>query len=132
MSRLQGLKVRIQQRLTAAVEEIFGLVDQTIAECEEEMSVRRRHVLLDLALKPETHTAQEAGACVSLSTAGSVCVVFIEMWLLCVGSFKSHTDVHGDHSRLAQAPGCRDLYPPHLHYPVPPVLEINQNNPQAA
>ncbi|KAG7243759.1 hypothetical protein INR49_009380 [Caranx melampygus] len=60
MSRLQALKVRIQQRLAAAVEEIFGLVDQTIAECEEEMS-RRRHRLLDVAVKPETHTGQETG-----------------------------------------------------------------------
>uniref|UniRef100_A0A3B4UEC5 C2H2-type domain-containing protein n=1 Tax=Seriola dumerili TaxID=41447 RepID=A0A3B4UEC5_SERDU len=58
MSRLQSLKVSIHQRLTAAVEEIFGLLDQTLIEYEEEMN--RHQKLLDVAFKPEI-TAQKKG-----------------------------------------------------------------------
>ncbi|XP_070778316.1 zinc finger protein 250-like [Enoplosus armatus] len=52
MSRLQGLKVFINQRLTAAVDEIFGHVERTITEYEEELD-RRHRKLLDVVLKPE-------------------------------------------------------------------------------
>ncbi|XP_039978078.1 zinc finger protein 570-like [Xiphias gladius] len=52
MSRLQGLRVFVSQRLTAAVEEIFGHLEKTITECEEEMD-RRHRKLLDVALTPE-------------------------------------------------------------------------------
>ncbi|KAG8014387.1 Gastrula zinc finger protein XlCGF57.1 [Nibea albiflora] len=45
MSRLQAVKVLIQQRLTAAVEEIFGHLERTITECEEEMESRHRQLL---------------------------------------------------------------------------------------
>ncbi|XP_056255308.1 zinc finger protein 287-like [Seriola aureovittata] len=58
MSRLQSLKVSIHQRLAAAVEEIFGLLDQTLTEYEEEMN--RHQKLLDAAFKPEI-TAQKKG-----------------------------------------------------------------------
>ncbi|XP_039978106.1 zinc finger protein 500-like [Xiphias gladius] len=51
MSRLQGLRVFVSQRLSAAVEEIFGHLEKTITECEEEMDRRQR--LLDSAFRPE-------------------------------------------------------------------------------
>ncbi|KAE8291471.1 hypothetical protein D5F01_LYC11079 [Larimichthys crocea] len=52
MSRLQAVKVFIQQRLSAAVEEIFGHLERTITECEEEMESRHRHQqLLDAELQ---------------------------------------------------------------------------------
>ncbi|KAM7384911.1 hypothetical protein PAMA_012007 [Pampus argenteus] len=54
MSRLQSLKRFVQQRLTAAVEEIFGHFEKTITEYEEEMS-RRHRELLEEVLKPETN-----------------------------------------------------------------------------
>eukprot|EP00064_Thunnus_orientalis_P020937 superscaffoldBa00006060_g21089 len=40
-----GLKVFVQQRLTAAVEEIFGHFEKTITEYEEEMNRRHRRLL---------------------------------------------------------------------------------------
>ncbi|TKS80450.1 Zinc finger protein [Collichthys lucidus] len=45
MSRLQAVKVFIQQRLSAAVEEIFGHLERTITECEEEMENRHQQLL---------------------------------------------------------------------------------------
>ena len=53
MCSLQSLKVFVQQRLTAAVEEIFGHFEKTITEYEEEIHRRHRR-LLDEVLKPET------------------------------------------------------------------------------
>ncbi|XP_040911371.1 zinc finger protein 519-like [Toxotes jaculatrix] len=52
MWRLQSLKVFINQRLTAAVEEVIGRLEKTITEYEEEMA-HRHHRLLETALKPE-------------------------------------------------------------------------------
>ncbi|XP_042291750.1 gastrula zinc finger protein XlCGF57.1-like isoform X3 [Thunnus maccoyii] len=52
MCSLQGLKVFVQQRLTAAVEEIFGHFEKTITEYEEEIHRRHRR-LLDEVLKPD-------------------------------------------------------------------------------
>ncbi|GAA6231460.1 zinc finger protein 134-like isoform X1 [Lates japonicus] len=52
MSRLQGLKVFINQRLTAAVEEVIGRLEKVISEYEEEMECRHRR-LLNSASKPE-------------------------------------------------------------------------------
>lgn len=51
MSTVQTLKVFVEQRLTAAAEEIFGLFEKTIAEYEQE--VRRQRKLLDAVFKPE-------------------------------------------------------------------------------
>eukprot|EP00064_Thunnus_orientalis_P020936 superscaffoldBa00006060_g21088 len=51
MCSFQGLKVFVQQRLTAAVEEIFGHVERTITEYEEEMDRRHRR-LLDEVSRP--------------------------------------------------------------------------------
>uniref|UniRef100_UPI003AAF1B75 uncharacterized protein n=1 Tax=Centroberyx gerrardi TaxID=166262 RepID=UPI003AAF1B75 len=51
MSRVQQLRASVKQRLTAAVEEIFGLFERTIAEYEEEIDRQRR--LLEDVLKPE-------------------------------------------------------------------------------
>ncbi|XP_038580283.1 gastrula zinc finger protein XlCGF57.1-like [Micropterus salmoides] len=50
MSGLQSLKVFVQQRLAAAVEEIFGHFERTITEYEEELGRRHRN-LLDVGLK---------------------------------------------------------------------------------
>ncbi|XP_078146342.1 uncharacterized protein LOC139921417 [Centroberyx gerrardi] len=49
--RVQQLRASVKQRLTAAVEEIFGLFERTIAEYEEEIDRQRR--LLEDVLKPE-------------------------------------------------------------------------------
>ncbi|XP_071372961.1 uncharacterized protein [Centroberyx affinis] len=51
MSRVRQLRASVKQRLTAAVEEIFGLFERTIAEYEEEIDRQRR--LLEDVLKPE-------------------------------------------------------------------------------
>ncbi|XP_040000378.1 zinc finger protein 134-like isoform X1 [Xiphias gladius] len=52
MWRLQSLKVFINQRLTAAVEEVIGRLEKAITEYEEEMECRHRR-LLDTASKPD-------------------------------------------------------------------------------
>ncbi|KAM9839081.1 uncharacterized protein ACBR49_017746 [Aulostomus maculatus] len=52
MSRLQSLKLFVNQRLNAAVEEIFGHFERTITEYEEELE-RRHRKLLDVVLTPE-------------------------------------------------------------------------------
>ncbi|XP_076610720.1 uncharacterized protein LOC143335305 [Chaetodon auriga] len=52
MSRLHSLKVFVNQRLTAAVDEIFRHFERTITEYEEEIE-RRHRKLLDVALTPE-------------------------------------------------------------------------------
>lgn len=70
MSRLQGLKVFINQRLTAAVEDIFGHFERTITEYEEEMD-RRHRKLLDVALTPDIKLRREAGLFV-FSPAGTI------------------------------------------------------------
>ncbi|XP_067330012.1 uncharacterized protein [Channa argus] len=63
MSRLQSLKVLINERLTAAVEELFGYLERIISECEEELKCRC-HKLLDAGSKPgdelQTVDAQQA------------------------------------------------------------------------
>ncbi|XP_059205841.1 zinc finger protein 32-like [Centropristis striata] len=59
MSRLQSLKVFINQRLTAAVEDIFGHLERTISEYEEEMD-RRQRKLLDVVLTAEVQQQREA------------------------------------------------------------------------
>ncbi|XP_018538408.1 zinc finger protein 239 [Lates calcarifer] len=51
MSSVQYLKEFINQRLTAAAEEIFRVFEKTIVEFEEEVDRQRR--LLDIVLKPE-------------------------------------------------------------------------------
>uniref|UniRef100_UPI003AABB8E1 uncharacterized protein n=1 Tax=Centroberyx gerrardi TaxID=166262 RepID=UPI003AABB8E1 len=58
MSKVQKLRASVKQRLTAAVEEIFGLFERTIAEYEEEVSRSkeqndRQRKLLDAVLNPE-------------------------------------------------------------------------------
>ncbi|KAG7225222.1 hypothetical protein INR49_014612 [Caranx melampygus] len=45
MSKLRSLKVFVNQRLTAAVDEIFGHFEKTITEYEEEMNRRHRQML---------------------------------------------------------------------------------------
>ncbi|GLD49868.1 gastrula zinc finger protein XlCGF57.1-like protein [Lates japonicus] len=51
MSSVQYLKEFINQRLTAAAEEIFRVLEKTIVEYEEEVDRQRR--LLDIVWKPE-------------------------------------------------------------------------------
>lgn len=53
MSKVQMLKTFVNQRLTAAAEEIFGLFERTIAEYEEEIDRQRRQ--LQDAGKTHTH-----------------------------------------------------------------------------
>ncbi|XP_022617558.1 zinc finger protein 2-like [Seriola dumerili] len=52
MLKLQSLKVFINQRLTAAVEEVMGRLEKAITEYEEEMESRHQR-LLDSASRPE-------------------------------------------------------------------------------
>ncbi|KAK6309160.1 hypothetical protein J4Q44_G00206230 [Coregonus suidteri] len=51
MSKIQLLRVFLNDRLTAAADEIFGVVDKMIAEYQEE--VVRLQRLLDIVLQPE-------------------------------------------------------------------------------
>ncbi|XP_044028072.1 uncharacterized protein LOC122864570 isoform X2 [Siniperca chuatsi] len=58
MSKIEMLRVLINQRLTAAAEEIFGVFGRTIAEYEEEISrskleIDRQRRLLDLSRQPQ-------------------------------------------------------------------------------
>ncbi|XP_041867517.1 zinc finger and BTB domain-containing protein 49-like [Melanotaenia boesemani] len=58
MSKIEMLRLLINQRLTAAAEEIFGVFGRTIAEYEEEISrskqeIDRQRRLLDLSKKPQ-------------------------------------------------------------------------------
>ncbi|KAL0965138.1 hypothetical protein UPYG_G00277300 [Umbra pygmaea] len=58
MSQIQLLRVFLNQRLTAAAEEIFGAVEQTIAVYQEECCRTKKEndrlqKLLDLVIKPE-------------------------------------------------------------------------------
>ncbi|XP_056255309.1 zinc finger protein 568-like [Seriola aureovittata] len=54
MSKVQMLRALVNQRLTAAAEEIFGLFERTIAEYEEEIGRQRR--LLQEAVKTHNNT----------------------------------------------------------------------------
>ena len=51
MSAVQHVKRFVNERLTAAAEDIFGVFEKTIFEYEEELGRQRR--LLDLVWKPE-------------------------------------------------------------------------------
>ncbi|XP_014025293.1 zinc finger and SCAN domain-containing protein 21 [Salmo salar] len=51
MFKIQLLRVFLNERLTAAAEEIFGVVEKTVAEYQEE--VVRLQRLLDIVLQPE-------------------------------------------------------------------------------
>ncbi|XP_078020040.1 uncharacterized protein LOC144459623 [Epinephelus lanceolatus] len=58
MSKVQMLRAFVKQRLTAAAEEIFGLVERTIAEYEEELcrskeENERQRKLLDAVFNPQ-------------------------------------------------------------------------------
>ncbi|MEQ2216604.1 hypothetical protein XENOCAPTIV_019141 [Xenoophorus captivus] len=58
MSKIEMLRLLINQRLTAAAEEIFGVFGRTIAEYEEEISrskleIDRQRRLLELSRKPQ-------------------------------------------------------------------------------
>ncbi|XP_075931731.1 uncharacterized protein LOC142931619 [Anarhichas minor] len=58
MSKIEMLRLLINQRLTAAAEEIFGVFGRTLAEYEEEISrskleIDRQRRLLDLSRKPQ-------------------------------------------------------------------------------
>lgn len=64
MSRLQSLKQYINQRLTAAVEDIFEHFERTITEYEEEMDLRHRK-LCELDSRTEVHLQTEAGTFLS-------------------------------------------------------------------
>lgn len=58
VSKIEMLRLLINQRLTAAAEEIFGVFGRTIAEYEEEISrskveIDRQRRLLDLSRQPQ-------------------------------------------------------------------------------
>nr|XP_033465291.1 zinc finger and SCAN domain-containing protein 21-like isoform X3 [Epinephelus lanceolatus] len=58
MSKVQMLRALVKQRLTAAAEEIFGLVERTIAEYEEELcrskeENERQRKLMDAVFNPQ-------------------------------------------------------------------------------
>ncbi|XP_059205212.1 zinc finger protein 184-like [Centropristis striata] len=61
MSKVQTVRALVEQRLTAAAEEIFGLFERTIAEYEEELcrsreKNERQQKLLDALVKPQLHS----------------------------------------------------------------------------
>ncbi|KAF7652783.1 hypothetical protein LDENG_00092490 [Lucifuga dentata] len=58
MSRLQSLKVFVNQRLNAAAQEIFGQFERTITEYEEELERQRK--LLDMIIKPKLKLQKQA------------------------------------------------------------------------
>ncbi|KAK7916089.1 hypothetical protein WMY93_011850 [Mugilogobius chulae] len=63
-AKLAAVRALMQERLTAAAEEIFALVERTIAEFEEELcrskeENQRKQQLLDSLLKPQLHTAAQ-------------------------------------------------------------------------
>jgi len=65
MSKVQMLRRLVNQRLTAAAQEICGLFERTIAEYEEELSSlkeenERHRKLLDAVFNPEVRL-QRAG-----------------------------------------------------------------------
>ncbi|XP_059205235.1 zinc finger and SCAN domain-containing protein 12-like [Centropristis striata] len=60
MSKVQTVRALVEQRLTAAAEEIFGLFERTIAEYEEELcrskeKNERHQKLLDVVFNPQLH-----------------------------------------------------------------------------
>lgn len=59
MSKVQMLRAFVNQRLTAAAEEIFGLFERTIAEYEEELGRQSRR-LQDAAASTEKPAGVEA------------------------------------------------------------------------
>ncbi|XP_045549211.1 uncharacterized protein isoform X2 [Salmo salar] len=65
MSKIQLLRGFLNQRLTAAAEEIFEVVEQTIAEYQEEcFRTKEENVrlqkLLDIVIKPEIKTSSSS------------------------------------------------------------------------
>lgn len=66
MSRVQLLRVLVNERLSAAAEEIFEAVKKTIAGYEEEIllskrEIRRQRSLLQTVSKPERNTNTHSG-----------------------------------------------------------------------
>ncbi|KAK7889190.1 hypothetical protein WMY93_024750 [Mugilogobius chulae] len=64
MSKAFALRTLVNERLTAAAEEIFALVERTIVEYEEELcrskeENQRKQQLLDSLLNPQPHTAAQ-------------------------------------------------------------------------
>ena len=55
MSATLLLRLRVSERLEAAVEEIFGLVEKTVSECQEE-AVRSKREILQLRKQIEQLT----------------------------------------------------------------------------
>ena len=98
MSRLQGLKVFINQRLTAAVEDILGHFERTITEYEAELDHRHR-TLLGVALTPDVKLQGGAGLFVLfICWKHNVTVVCTKLTL---ANVKASTD-----SLLAAASSC--------------------------
>ncbi|XP_035537180.1 zinc finger and SCAN domain-containing protein 21-like [Morone saxatilis] len=67
MSKIEMLRLLINQRLTEAAEEIFGVFGRTIAEYEEEISrskleIDRQRRLLDLSRKPQISVQVDGSA----------------------------------------------------------------------
>ncbi|XP_061623428.1 zinc finger and SCAN domain-containing protein 22-like [Phyllopteryx taeniolatus] len=71
MSKLHHLRTFVNERLTAAAEEIFGVFEKTIVAYEEEMDRQRR--LLDIACRPaglsQRTESSEGGLCTQESIA---------------------------------------------------------------
>ena len=68
MSKIEYLRVFLNQKLIAAAEEIFGVVEETIAEYQEEVSHtkeenRRLRSMLDIRSKPQIKLHRRAGVC---------------------------------------------------------------------
>lgn len=63
--KIQSMRDFVNQRLTAAAEEIFGMFERTIREYEDEL--RRQRELLDAVLKPQVQVDRTGLSTISLS-----------------------------------------------------------------
>lgn len=82
MSSIQLLRVLLNERLSAAADEIFEAVKKTIAGYEEEIllskrEIRRQRRMLETVLKPDIKINKLAG--LSVCSADSSCACWVKM-----------------------------------------------------
>ncbi|CDR00573.1 unnamed protein product [Oncorhynchus mykiss] len=84
MSKIKLLRVFLNERLTAAAEEILGVVEKTIAEYEEEVFRLQSLLDIDIVLQPEInlHRAGRPTHYVCL-TQPSFYRTLEQRWLFC-------------------------------------------------
>ncbi|XP_075947926.1 uncharacterized protein LOC142949923 isoform X1 [Anarhichas minor] len=117
MSKVQLLRCLVNQRLTAAAEEIFGVFERTIAEYEEERSAlkeqnERQRKLLDAVFNPQLRLHRADG-----------------QQLLVV-----QEEVPPEQQEWSSSLDQEDPEPPHMkeeqEYPEPPHIKEEQEDPE--